>query len=101
MIDLATALTVVYLSRLTPALVANVASIYAMVTAQLRATVTTNAFGQVIGRTTVAANASTIAIRGMSGALANQVAQVRERRLLRLPQLFISMSQQKQQRSSR
>lgn len=70
MIDLATALTVVYLSRLTPALVANVASIYAMVTAQLRATVTTNAFGQVIGRTTVAANASTIAIRGMSGALA-------------------------------
>lgn len=70
LIDIATSLAVIYAARLAPAVIASVTSITALIAAQTKATVTTNALGQ---RTVVATgymNAFAVASRGASTALA-------------------------------
>lgn len=70
LVDIATALAVVYAARLSPSLIAAIGSVNALIVAQTRATVTTNALGQ---RTVVASaqmNAFALASRGAAGALA-------------------------------
>lgn len=64
------AVAFVIAGKLTSSLVAVTLQAYSYAKSATAATVTTNSLGQVIARTTVAANVSAIAMRGLSGAMA-------------------------------
>ena len=68
--DAVIVLASVFGARLAPSILAAVVQFKAYIVESTRATVTTNAFGQVVGRTTVAANAATLAVNGLRAAMA-------------------------------
>jgi len=68
--DIAAGLALVYVARLAPAVIGFTTSLYANIQAATRATIVTNAYGQVISRTTVVTNAATLATRGFGAAMA-------------------------------
>ncbi len=57
-------------ARMVPAIYAQLAAQAALIKTQLAATVTMNAYGQVIARTTVAMNVASVASRGLASAMA-------------------------------
>lgn len=70
LIDIATALSVIYAARLAPAVIASVSSITALIASQTAATITTNVLGQRTVVATASMNAFAVASRGASAALA-------------------------------
>lgn len=68
--DIAAILATLYIARLIPSAAQYATGLYATITAQTKATVTTNAYGQVIARTTLATNAATVAVGALRAGLA-------------------------------
>lgn len=69
-VTLAESLAVVLGARLITAMTTYIGTVYLSIAAQTKATFTTNAYGQVVSRTTALTNAATLATKGLSGALA-------------------------------